>query len=359
MEYLWLGLAIAGGMCFGFVLIIVVIFLAFKFWMRRAFKEFGELAEGMTKGIAPFMQPLRVQLEEMDEHEWADKAAVKRVMKPLRTLGFEDGGAYLIDEVPDVSVQALFEPTNAVYAVVYEHPDRGVWFELVSGYEDGASLTSTTAPPSGLDRPPTKVIERFDADADPNDVYQQHLANRPDQPPQPVSAERFKRDFEKAYADEMDWRFERGGFTEDEIRKNLKSMGTESTDEQIKQVHAMQQTQVNQWLQIKLAENFRAQANISDAKWRRTEHRVIFVHDRLTAEEVHGLFSNCLDWNKERAAQKKADAAEDVAVDKPARERFTQLTEMLPADRVPKKMGHVAQPVAADVYLIPEGDEDE
>jgi len=150
----------------------------------------------------------------------------------------------------------------------------------VSRFEDGASFTSTTAPATGLDRPTNFGFERFPTNADPAEMFEDHLKNRPGKTIAPASAEDFCRHFEQAYAEEMDWRFERGGFTEDDIRNNLKSTGCECGDDQVKQVHVMQLAQVNQWLQTKLQENYRAQANITEAKWRKLQHHVFFILDQ-------------------------------------------------------------------------------
>src|SRR5262249_29832067 len=160
--------------------------------------------------------------------------------------------------------------------------------------------------------PAKKPSERFEPDADPAHVYKQHLARRPQNGLRPATAERFKADFERAYADEMDWRFERGGVTQDENRNNLKLLCTDTTDEKVKQVHAMQQAQVTQWLQTKLTENYRAMNEISDAKWRKLEPRVIFVHDRMNSEEVKGVFAGFLDWEEQDAAQKCSEAGEKL-----------------------------------------------
>ena len=337
-----------------FLFIVLTIYLLFRFVFGRLLRQFANMALDATKGIVPFMQPLRIVLQREVNWEWHDNAAVKRIVKPLKAAGFEDAGVYSMDEVPDVSIQALAQPEKSVYAVVYEHPDKGVWFEVVSRYENGAALSCSTAEETGLDRPPNNVVERFDPDTDPVEVYDQHLKRRPDKDLLPASTEGFKNDFERAYAAEMDWRFERGGFTEDEVRNNLKLLGDDTTDQQVKQVHAMQQVQVNQWLQTKLIENYRAKANIPDSKWRRVEHRMMFVHDRLIPTEVHGLFTSCLDWDDdEDAAQESADKAEKLSEELPAREAFEQMIEMLPEDRALKKVGHLTQPVAADVYLCP------
>jgi hypothetical protein len=115
----------------------------------------------------------------------------------------------------------------------------------------------------------------------------------------------------------------------------------------------MQQAQMGQWLQVKLQENFRAQSNLSDAKWRQMEYRMIFVHDRMTADEAYGMFMNFLDWEDEDAAEECSERAERLAHG-PAREAFRRMIQTLPAGRAVKKVGHVTEPVASDVYLGPD-----
>src|SRR5262245_12537007 len=285
VEYLLIFLVVIAGVVVGLVLAVVVTFFVIKFLLKRWVNQFTEAVGEATKGIAPFMQPLRIKLERETSPAWEDKTAVKSAAKSLKAAGFQDAGAYLIQEVPDMCLQALVQPEKQVYAVIYEQPDRGVWFEVVSRYEDGDSFTCTTAPATGLDRPTKSVLARFPANVDPAEMYEDHLQKRPDKELAPAAAEKFKQDFERAYADEMDWRFERGGFTQDEIRKTLKKIGVESTDKEVREVHTMQQGQVANWLQTKLSENFRAQANISDAKWLKIQHRVVFIHDRMTGDE--------------------------------------------------------------------------
>jgi hypothetical protein len=350
MELLAIFLVVVAGIVVGFLLTVLLAFFLIRWWLRRWVKQFTDVAVEATKGIAPFMQPLRIKLEREPNPEWEDATAVKSAAKSLKAAGFKDAGVYLIDEVPDMCIQALVQPEKNVYAVIYEQPDRGVWFEVVSRYEDGASFASTTAPATGLDRPSRSVMERFPPSIDPAEMYEDHLKNRPDKPLAPATAEEFCQAFESAYAEEMDWRFERGGFTQDEIRKNLKTLGSDCSNDQVKQVHAMQQAQVNQWLQTKLQENYRAQANLSDAKWRKVQERLFFIHDRLTRDEVSGFFRMCLDWEDDTAAQDLLEVADKLVATGTPREAFARMVEKLPTQNAVKKLGHIAHPVAADVY---------
>ena len=124
MEYLYIFLIVIAGMFVGFLLIVITAYLLIKWWFRRFVSQFAEIANEATKGIAPFMQPLRIQLERELHPEWTNKSAVKSVAKSLKAAGFQDAGTYLIDEVPDVCIMALVMPEKNVYAVIYEHRTR-------------------------------------------------------------------------------------------------------------------------------------------------------------------------------------------------------------------------------------------
>ena len=75
----------------------------------------------------------------------------------------------------------------------------------------------------------------------------------------------------------------------------------------------------------------------------------------LTSDEVNGFFRSCLDWNDDSAAQRLCEKAEQMEKGAP-REVFATLIQILPANTAVKKIGHVANPVAADVYVRTEFD---
>src|SRR5687768_12125871 len=77
MEYLLLFLAIGGGLCFGFVLIVVAIYVGFRFFLRRAMKEVADVMKDMPLGTTPFVQPLRIKLERVTDAEWTDESAIE------------------------------------------------------------------------------------------------------------------------------------------------------------------------------------------------------------------------------------------------------------------------------------------
>jgi hypothetical protein len=345
-------LTIAGGICLGFVFVVVAVVLLFKFWLKRQMTNLMEAVGEMTMGIAPFMQPPRIHVTPLEDVEWNDAEAIKKLTRPLRKAGFADAGTFTIEEYGDIKMQAFAHPEEQVYAVVYEHPDMGSWFDLVCRYADGTLLTYTSAKPTGLDQAPGRNTRRFEPGSNPGEAYQALLRERPAEGLQPTPADKLAPSIEQAYAEEMDWRFERGGLTEQEIRNNLATTGQTADDATVKQVHVMWQGQVSQWLEIKLKEAFRAKSNPPPDKWKRLEERIIVIHDRLDADTVVGHYSAAIDWDSDEAEREQRRAEKTVAKATP-REAFASLIANLPPERAFKRLGHVSQPVPADVYLSP------
>ena len=123
--------------------------------------------------------------------------------------GFTDLGYYSIAELPAVKTHALMDVEQAVYAVVHEVEPVGVILDLMCQYPDSSSCTYSTTPETGLEKPPGKVSMKDPAA--PATLLRRLLAERKGGPFVPVSAERFSRVFEMAYADEQDCATSRAG----------------------------------------------------------------------------------------------------------------------------------------------------
>jgi len=64
-------------------------------------------------------------------------------------LGFTDTGSYLVPDLAALRLHALSKPDDFAYAVVYEHDAAGVWIDIVTRYQDGTSITYSTAKKGG------------------------------------------------------------------------------------------------------------------------------------------------------------------------------------------------------------------
>ena len=115
------------------------------------------------------------------------------------------GGGHAGAEMPGVVVQLLASARDGFYAALYEHPQAGHWFDLISRFQDGTSVTYSTARPTALKpRPghPTVNLPGAGAPA----ALNRALMLRPRRPLQVVSVQEAAHAFEQGYAESMAYR---------------------------------------------------------------------------------------------------------------------------------------------------------
>jgi hypothetical protein len=171
-------------------------------------------------------QPDQIHLTPEPGHCWLDNAAVNAVTAPLAPLGFREAGTFTIQEMPGVAVRFLVQPDQRVAACVCEHPRVGTWYDLVARYQDGRSITYTTARPTGLDpRPKTQTVR---AEGTASDVlYQRLLSERPAGDLIEMTEASVVDRFQTAYAEDIAWRKNKG-VSADEVAREIKLMPVEA-----------------------------------------------------------------------------------------------------------------------------------
>jgi hypothetical protein len=223
-----------------------------------------------------------------------------------------------------------------------------VWLDLLCRYQDGTSLTYlNTQQGAGLEQRPGHGKMRAPG-VDAAALYRRIVAERPQRPLLPAPVEEFPAIFERAYAEEMDWRNSRGGPTAAEVRAVLAEGGTVVTDEEVAATQQLLAYQALEGLEEALREQFLQHSTLTAAEWEEVRERVLFVHDRLPPGSVADLFDEWIDQEPEEL--------EDVGEPEigSVRERFEQRNAALIAGRGFRKIGEVAEPVPADVYVAPE-----
>ncbi len=150
-------------------------------------------------------QPDRIHLQPGSSASWKNAAAARKIAEPFASRGFADAGVYGVPELPGVVVQLLANAKEGLYAAVYEHPRAGSWFDLVSRYQDGSSVTYSTSLPTALKPRPGHPTVNLPG-IEPLAVLDRILAQRPRRPLKPVSADQAVSVFEQGYADSIDYR---------------------------------------------------------------------------------------------------------------------------------------------------------
>src|SRR5262245_4201060 len=95
-------------------------------------------------------QPDTITLQRTGPTAWKKPDAPRQIATVLRSRGFENAGSSSIAGMPGLLVQLMAQRSDGLYAAIYEHPQAGHWFDVISKFQDGTSVTCTTAPPTAL-----------------------------------------------------------------------------------------------------------------------------------------------------------------------------------------------------------------
>jgi hypothetical protein len=150
-------------------------------------------------------QPDRIHLQTGSSASWKHAAPAQKIGQALVARGFTDAGVYTIPELPGVVVQLLANVNESLYAAVYEHPRAGTWFDLVTRYQDGSSVTYSTSLPTALKPRPGHPTVNLPG-IEPQAMLDRVLAQRPRRPLKPVAPDQAVAVFEQGYADSIDYR---------------------------------------------------------------------------------------------------------------------------------------------------------
>jgi hypothetical protein len=185
--------------------------------------------------------PLRVHLVPEITKPRRSKKEIERFKLELESHGFDEIGTFRITEIPGLVVVGFSQLHMNVCAVVYDHPLVGCFLDVYSEDEFGNSLTVSNAPAGGeLDQPPgrEKVIDKT---LTAPDMYDLLLRDRPAGPHKRFDSANFVDEYQAAYAREMDWRVNRGGVTDDEVRRSAEAIGVESEKAILRTAEKLQQ----------------------------------------------------------------------------------------------------------------------
>lgn len=267
-------------------LVLVVLLVLAYFFLRSKLRKLGAaIGEGLS-GLSP-----EATLVARDFP--AGDAEVGRRVEALEALEFERGGAFDVEEMPGVSLVCLVRPGQNIAAVVYRHPKAGTWCDIYCRYQSAGSLTVTNAPAGGeLDTRPGHV-KLFDAALDEAALvarFDQELADRARVE---LTADCFKAVFEKAYADDMEWRIERGGATLDEVQRVAANMDGEFSAEEIAAATQVMQEQAGPLLRKKVRQALAA--SMSGEQWELASRRGVIIHEGVEVADLDDVVYDAME----------------------------------------------------------------
>jgi hypothetical protein len=345
-------LIIVGALVTAFVLCLLILVLGLRWLMRKlrgsVENQLGDLAEAMERSIPPF----RINLQRLPAVDWRQPDQADLSIEPLRQARFDEVGSFAMYP-GDVSLAAFFRSSDSIYAVVYQHPKAGVWLDFITRYQDGSRITYCTRRDTLLDRAEHNVIRYFDG-MPAQELLSRFLAERPNKPIAAMSADDFVGHFEGAYAETMDWMMARGGPTEEEIRRQCEQGGKECTPVIVATIRKLWSAAIEAFYNKQLKERFLADVQPPAARWEEIRDRLVFVHDRLSPEQLEDLCEEDFDEEEEEeGGMNLIDKRITSDGSKSPRAAFARWNTAAESGRRYEKIGELAEPLAADVYLSP------
>ena len=334
---------------FGVVVLIVlvlVVIAAMILWakFKKMLKEFAEEVGKFADNSEG--NPQRVTLVECDDPVWKDADGAEHATKAFEQRGLKCVANFKVNEFPKLSMRAFVKGDEGLLGIIYEMEPVGQWLDLCKHYANDSSLTITNSVVGeGLkQRENHRKVRSEGASADEliNILKEHDLGDEADM--LDGSLEAFKHVFEKAYADEMDWRNAMGGPDEDEIRAVAVGSGIDASDEAVELTRALKQRQACEGLNIALSERYRSKQSLNETSWRELSERIVFVHDKLPEELLSDLFED-----HKIELPPDTDIAEILNY-RSARQTFECVNNRLKTDERFRKIDTLEEPLPTDVY---------
>jgi len=357
-------LMIVGGIVVGGLLSLLVAGFLMGFYLRR---KMGSLREVLTKLVdqmqfVEMVPPFRVELERLTDPAWS-RGQLDEITAVLEQRGFERAGDFQVNPIPaGLRLRLLANEAQGVHAAVYDHGQTGVWLDLITAYRDGRVLTTASMRDHLMDAMPNKKILFYEG-AETGWLLDEHLAKRPVGDWIRVTASELPDRFLTKYAEEMDWRGERGGPTVEEIARIAERDGTDLPTEMADAIRDAWQTAFHEHRTRQLREAFGHFRELSPDDMENgaliyNGMPVYVIAEAL--ESLRYLFEpgpdeddGDIDYDREeRQARELADRVAAVG----ARAAFAELTRDWLGRSGFERLATVESPLPADLYRLPDED---
>jgi len=357
-------LIVVAGIVVGVVLVALFGFL----WIRRKAKEIGR-ALGAAFAAAE-LPPFRIHLQPTQAPDWASADGVDRALQGFTAAGYSHCGDFEIPEMDGLCLRSFFHRGLGSFGVLYDHPQAGLFVDLVREHHDGTTSTVTSGPDSGMDRPDHAGLVRFEVDVTGlNGVGKMHERLESETAARdgmPASAADFPHVFVEHYHQGMDWRIARGGVTAEEIRRAAALGGQPEPGEcAIELVQGSWREAIDGFVEEEVRKAWLADSNMNASEWEELRDRVEVIHEHSSPQDqieslawtkVEGSFPEDDGEAEERALAQARAQLQPLFADG-VREGFARAQLILPEKRRHQLLASLEAPWPADVYRAPEDPE--
>ncbi len=341
------------------------------FWIRNKIQTFAEAVEQILEGTGGGVPPFRIHLQRSPDVTWRKATAIESISAELAQLGYSPVGDFAVPETEGLLLRGFWHPQVMSYAALYDHPEVGVFTDFYLSLHDKEKtihLSVSNSPESGMDRPEWAPLIRVEVDLEQEPSAVQRLHQRlveaqADRQVDPASAAEFESKFIQAYADEMDWRIQRGGVTEEEVRRVAALHQQDPPDQAtVEMIQEMWRNAITEFVTTQIREAFLTKTSMSAAEWEAKRDRVLVVHDHVDLE----ILINQLCWEmipedldedaEERALRDAHHRISSAFKNLSIRQGFAEIQRLLPASKRYEWLGQVDSPWPADLYLEPDSE---
>lgn len=145
------------------------------------------------------------------------KLEARSSIESFQRRGFQPAGSFTIEEFKNMPVHFLHKQDEGAVAVIYEHPQAGVWSDIVCRYHDGRTFTITNGKlGGGLEQRPGHTTVRAPG-LTPAALHLRFTREKLAGSPVIVAPADIPQMFADAYTEETQWRKQKG-LTKAEVR---------------------------------------------------------------------------------------------------------------------------------------------
>ncbi|MCA9036807.1 MAG: hypothetical protein KDA91_16850 [Planctomycetaceae bacterium] len=359
-----------------FVALILVGALAFWF-IRRKIRKFtqnfgGIIEKALEQAMSGSMVPpfrMHLKLHESDDDEdspFHHIDDVERLSEQFDGLGFERVADFDVTNMP-LGIRGWIHAEHRLFAIVYDHPVGGAICDVSRRYTDMASWTASNSKYDGMNMPPGAHAV-FLPESSVEELMQRVLEESPVNNIMPADREKFAYVVEAAYARTMNWNIERGGPTEQEIRRMAEINGDEATDEFVDQVQSAWKRAISEFLSEKALQLWKKDQSLTDAQFDRIQHRLTVIHNRIQPEQMMmAVFpdfeladANMDDEDSDAETRRQARIFEKLKAllrREPVPKAFEKLLQVAGQSEAWALQGSIAKPIQCDIWLRPDDDD--
>ena len=144
-------------------------------------------------------------IEQPPSLPWEDHAIVAATRAAMRSLGFQDIGAFRLARDPKIQLLAAYFPQAHFYAMTYPPAGELVPVELCCQFDEmsGISVTNSESQPTWHESPGNTTVRMAQANLDL--LFSALLERTAGQDRLPTSSETFVSDFQRALTRRVEW----------------------------------------------------------------------------------------------------------------------------------------------------------